>query len=153
MMNQKEAVFTAVTNLFNIEGEGAVTLDRDQRSEVIEVLVEGFKSKRVSYDGELPEDKVLRNYCSGLLSNWLRKDKRLNGGVKYEAKNPGSRSGSSDPQIKALRALMKTQTDATKIAEIQSFIDKRLSEIKPASSQVTINVDDLPAELRSKYGV
>ena len=151
MMKQKDAVYAAINNLFTVEGEGAVTLDREQRAEVIEVLVEGFKAKKVSYDGEVPADKELRNYCSGLLSNWLRKDPRLNGNTKYEAKNPGSRTGSSDPQIKALRALIKTQTDPSKIAEIESFIEKRMAEIKP-SKQVTVNVDDLPAELRAKFG-
>jgi hypothetical protein len=84
---------------------------------------------------------------SGLQSNWLRKDKRLNGGVKYQAQNPGSRVGSTDPQVKALRALIKTQSDEIKIAEIQSFIDKRLAEIKPNKS-VTIDVNALPAELQ-----
>lgn len=151
MMKQKEAVYNAINNLFTVEGEGAVTLDREQRADVIAVLVEGFKGKKISYDGELPDDKGLNNYCSGLLSNWLRKDSRLNGGTKYEAKNPGSRTGSSDPQVKALRALIKTQTDPSKIAEIQSFIDKRLAEIKPVT-QVTVNVDDLPMELRTKFG-
>jgi hypothetical protein len=152
MMNQKEAVYTTIMNLFNVEGEGAVSLDREQRADVIAVLVEGFKSKKIAYAGELPDDKGLNSYCSGLLSNWLRKDSRLNGGVKYEAKNPGSRTGSSDPQIKALRALIKTQSDPSKIAEIQSFIDKRLAEIAPATKQVSVNVEDLPAELRAKYG-
>lgn len=147
MMTQKEAVFTAITNLFEIESGFAVQLDKSQRADVVSILVEGFKSGKVSYDGGLPEDKELRNYCNGLLSNWLRKDTRLNGGVKYEAKNPGSRAGSTDPQVKAMRILLSTKSDPTERAEIQAFIDRRLAEIKPAKS-ATFNVDDVPAELR-----
>ena len=70
--------------------------------------------------------------------------------MAYIAKNPGSRVGSSDPQIKALRALLSTKTEPNEIAEIQSFIDKRLAEIKPVrtAAKKQINVADLPAELQ-----
>ena len=37
------------------------------------------------------------------------------------------------------------------VEKIQSFIDKRLAEIMP-SKTVSVNIDDLPAELRAKYG-
>ena len=38
--------------------------------------------------------------------------------------------------------------------EIQRFIERRQSEIgSERAKQVTINVDDLPAELRAKLGV
>lgn len=150
--NQKEAVFAAVTALFDIEGVGAVELNKEQRAEVVSVLVDGFLNKRITYSGDLPQAQDLKNYCNGLLSNWLRKDSRLNGGVKYQAKNPGSRTGSTDPQIKAMRALLATRTDAIERAEIQAFIDRRMAEIKPAT-KVEINVNDLPAELRAKLGV
>ena len=82
-----------------------------------------------------------------MLSNWLRKDKRLNGNVQYVAKNPGSRAGSTDPQIKAMRVLLSTQEDPTKRAEIQAFIDKRLAEIKPA--KVTELTDEQRAVLEA----
>ena len=152
MMKQKDAVYAAINNCFEISGDGAVSLDKSQRADVVEVLFQGFMTKSISFDGELPEAGKLRSYCNGLLSNWLRKDTRLNGGTKYQAKNPGSRTGSTDPQIKALRALMSTKSDPSEVAEIQTFIDKRLAEIKPTKS-VQVNVNDLPAELRAKYGV
>jgi hypothetical protein len=147
MMKQKDAVYNAIVNMYEFSGDGAVELNRQQRADVIEVLYQGFVSKSISFDGDLPVDNELRSYCSGLLSNWLRKDTRLNGGVKYQAKNPGSRTGSTDPQIKALRILMSTKTDPSEVAEIQAFIDKRLAEIKPTKA-VTLNIDDVPAELR-----
>jgi hypothetical protein len=149
-MSQKEAVFKAVTEVCGTS-DGAFTPSKDERASVNQILFEGFKAGTIEFSGDLPEDSKLKGYCSGLTSNWLRKDKRLNGGVAYQAKNPGSRAGSTDPQIKAMRVLLSTQEDPTKRAEIESFISARLAEIKPAKS-VTINVDDLPEALRHLVG-
>jgi hypothetical protein len=82
-----------------------------------------------------------------LVSNWQRKDTRLNGGDKYETKNPGSRTGSQDEQVKAMRNLLKTQTDPAIKAQIQKAIEERLAEIKP-ESKVEINVEALPEHFR-----
>jgi hypothetical protein len=145
-MTQKEAVFNAVTNVMGTQ-DGAYTPTKDERAKVNAILFEGFKGGTINFDGELPIDTELKAYVSGLQSNWLRKDKRLNGNVQYVAKNPGSRTGSTDAQVKAMRILLSTKTDEAERAEIQAFIDKRLAEIKPAKT-VTINIDDIPAELR-----
>jgi hypothetical protein len=145
-MTQKEAVFQAVTNVMG-EQEGAYAPTREERASVNQILFEGFKAGTIAYDGELPIEADLKAYVSGLQSNWLRKDKRLNGNVSYVPKNPGSRTGATDPSIKAMRALLATKSDPTERAEIQAFIDRRLAEVKPAKT-VTINVADLPAELQ-----
>lgn len=148
-ITQKEAVFNAIINVMGNQ-DGAYEPTKEQRAQVNAILIEGFNSGTIRYDGEVPTDKKLRDYVSGLQSNWLRKDTRLNGGVAYVAKNPGSRTGSTDPQVKAMRALLAAKTDPTERAEIQSFIDKRLAELKPAKT-VTVNIADLPAELQAKY--
>ena len=145
-MTQKEAVFQAVVNVCG-ELEGAYTPTKEERAQVNNILFEGFKSGTINFDGAVPEDTKLKAYVSGLQSNWLRKDKRLNGNVAYQAKNPGSRAGSTDAQIKAMRLLLATKSDASERAEIQTFIDKRLAEIKPAKS-VEIDVSALPEELK-----
>lgn len=145
-MTQKEAVFQAVTNVCG-KRDGAYSPTKEERASVNNILVEGFQAGKINFDGELPAEKELKAYVSGLQSNWLRKDKRLNGNVQYTAKNPGSRAGSTDPQIKAMRLLLATKTDASEKEEIQSFIDKRLAEIKPTKS-VAIDVSALPEELR-----
>lgn len=153
---QKEAVFSAVTSVLNEAGvkvnEGdnfATSLTRELRSQVTAILVEGFKSNSIALDKTFASDADLRTYCSGLTSNWLRKDTRMNGGMKYAAKNPGSRVGSSDPQLKAMRVLLSTQEDPTKRIEIQSFIDARIASIKVSRKPAkTINVADLPEELK-----
>lgn len=147
-MSQKEAVFSAVTNVCG-ETDGAYSPTKDERASVNQILFEGFRNGTIEYKGDVSalSDSDLKGYVSGLQSNWLRKDKRLNGNVQYVAKNPGSRAGSTDPQIKAMRVLLSTQEDPAKRAEIQAFIDKRLAEIKPA--KVTELTDEQRAVLEA----
>jgi hypothetical protein len=148
-MTQKEAVYQAVIKVCSL-ADGAYIPTKEERASINQILFEGFKSEMIALD-EAKTDSELKGYVSGLQSNWLRKDKRLNGNVTYVAKNPGSRAGSTDPQIKAMRALLATKTDLSEREEIQAFIDKRVSEVKPTKT-VTINVDDLPEELRHLIG-
>src|ERR1035437_2856416 len=133
VLNQKEAVFAAMISVVGVQ-DGAYTPTKEERGRVNNILFTGFQEGKISYDGEIPADTELKAYVSGLQSNWLRKDKRLNGNVAYQPKNPGSRSGSTDAQVKAMRLLLSTKSDATERAEIQAFIDKRIAEIKPASA-------------------
>ena len=144
-MTQKEAVFQAVNNVCGAV-DGAYAPSKEERAQINSILFEGFRSGKIELEKEY-DDSGLKAYVSGLQSNWLRKDKRLNGGTQYVAKNPGSRAGSTDPQVKAMRLLLGTKTDAAERAEIQAFIDKRVAEIKPAKT-VSINVDDLPESLK-----
>ena len=156
-MSQKEAVFNAVTsvlseNNINVsEGTDVSTImTRELRSQVNQVLVEGFNSQTIELDRQFSGSE-LKGYVSGLQSNWLRKDKRLNGGAKYSAKNPGSRIGSSDPSIKAMRSLLSTLTTDADKAEVQTAIDTRLNQIQVSKvKKVTIDASALPAGL-SKF--
>jgi hypothetical protein len=155
---QKEAVFTAVSSVLGEAGiqvnEGdnfATHLTRELRSQVTNILVEGFNSGSISLDKSFSNESDLRTYCSGLTSNWLRKDLRMNGGMKYVAKNPGSRVGSTDVQLKAMRALLSTKNDPAERAEIQSFIDARVAEVRTSKKPAKeIDASAIPAELQ-KY--
>lgn len=144
-MNQKEAVFKAVVAVTGFSGEGVCEPTREQRASIQAILVEGFKSGGIELRKSF-SDSELKVYVSGLVSNWLRKDKRLNGNIDYEPKNPGSRAGSGDAQLKALRALMSTLTDPTDRAEVQKHIDARVTEIE-MSRMPEIDYSKLPAEL------
>ena len=157
-LSQKEAVYNAVTSVLNennisvSEGTDVSTLmTRELRSQVNQILFESFRSGTVQLDREF-SDTDLKAYVSGLQSNWLRKDKRLNGNVSYVAKNPGSRVGSSDPSLKAMRALLSTLTTEAEKAEVQGYIDTKVAEIQAtkAIKKVSIDINPLPAELRSK---
>lgn len=157
-ITQKEAVFNAVTsvlsenNISYSEGTDVSSLmNKELRSQVNAILFEGFRSGTVELDREF-SDSELKGYVSGLQSNWLRKDKRLNGGAKYSAKNPGSRVGSGDPALKAMRTLLSTLTSEADKAEVQAAINNRISEIQ-ASKVKTVSIDAsvLPAELAAKF--
>lgn len=149
-MNQKEAVFVAVCNVTGHTGDNAVEISKEQRAQVNAILFEGFRAGTITLDREF-NDAELKAYVSGLQSNWIRKDKRLNGGTNYIAKNPGSRAGSGDPQLKAMRALLSTlQSDSDK-AEVQKHIDARVSEIAVSKPAKTIDYSVLPADLAAKF--
>lgn len=149
-MTQKEAVFSAVINVCG-PNEGHYEPTKEQRAQINAILFEGFKSEKIILDKEY-DDAGLKAYVSGLQSNWLRKDKRLNGNVSYVAKNPGSRQGSSDPQLKALRALLTTMTTEEEKAEVQGYIDARVSEINASKIKSNpVNFDALPEALKTKF--
>lgn len=149
-MNQKEAVFAAICNVTGHTGEGQVSISKEQRGQVNAILFQGFRSGNIELDREYT-DTDLKAYVSGLQSNWLRKDTRLNGGVKYAAKNPGSRAGSADPQLKAMRALMSTLTSEEDRAEVQTAIDARISELAIVKQAKVVDFSALPADLAAKF--
>lgn len=160
MMNQKNAVIAAVSTVLsnagikfevggNVSAKSLMT--KELRAQVNTILFEGIRAGEIELDGD-KSDADLKSYVSGLQSNWLNKAKELNGNVGYVAKNPGSRAGSGDAQIKALRALMATKTDESEIDEIQGYIETRLAELnKGKTKTVAVNFADLPAELAAKY--
>lgn len=153
---QKAAVFAAITSVLAEAGhqyeEGmdvGPIMTRELRAQVNQILFEGFRAGSIELDKEF-DDTELKSYVSGLQSNWIRKDKRLNGNVTYVAKNPGSRAGSGDPTLKAMRNLLTTLTDANDKAEVQACIDEHVSKIQ-ASKVKVIDYTKLPANLAAKF--
>jgi hypothetical protein len=155
---QREAVYNAVSGVLSeagikVEGDVSTHMTRELRSQVNNILFEAFRKGTIALDKEFT-DSELKSYVSGLQSNWLRKDKRLNGGVAYVVQNPGSRAGSGDASLKAMRALMSTLTSDSEKAEVQSHIDTRLGEIKASKAKTSKSIDysALPTELAAKFG-
>jgi len=144
-VNQKEATYNAICAVTGFKGEGVLEISKEQRAQVNMILFEGFKSGKIELDREFT-DQELKSYVSGLQSNWIRKDKRLNGGIKYEAKSPGSRAGSGDPSLKAMRTLLSTLTTDADKAEVQAHIDARIAELNVAKAP-TIDYSALPPVL------
>lgn len=146
---QGEAVFQAVSEVLGtFNHEGAVTLSDKEKEQVHEKLFMGFTNGSIPHSKN-PTPEQLKKYIPGLVNNWLRKDKRLNGNVAYTPKNPGSRSGSGDESIKAMKTLLSVTTDPDAKAEIQAAINQRLAELKP---KVEINAAALPESLRHLVG-
>ena len=149
-MNQRESVYSAVVAVKgNVSGK--VELTTEERARVVGLVCEAFDAGEVTFKetdankNKLADEKELRKYVVGLVNNWLRKDPNLNGGEKYEAKNPGTRS--SDAQLKNLNLLLKATTDEKKQQKIQSFIDKRKQELVKTKA-VEIDMDLIPEELK-----
>ena len=146
MVKQKDAVFAAVCEVRgSTEFSDAVELTKEERASVQASLIAGFQNGSIAFQGDATDATKLSSYVSGLVSNWLRKDKRLNGNVAYVAKNPGTRTGAGDESLKAMRTLLSATNDVEARLEIQAEIDKRVAELKPKK---TINVSALPESLR-----
>lgn len=158
-MNQRQATVNTILSVlsekgvnYQLNGETPVSeyLTADDKKKVVDIVCQGFLSGMIEmstegkskYFGDAAE---LKKYTVGLVNNWIRKATEFNSGNKYEIKNKGSRTGSSDDQLKALRELMKITADEEVRSEIQQAIDERMSEIKP---KVEINASALPAHLR-----
>ena len=144
MTSQREAVFTAVTSVVGEIHGGAVSLSDKQKEQVHALVFAAFKTGTVELKGTRT-DEWLRKYIPGLVNNWVRKDRNLNGDMKYTAKHPGIRAGSGDEQMKAMKALLSSTTDPAARSQIEAEISRRKAELKPA---VVINAAALPASLR-----
>jgi len=130
-------------------------ISKDQVSKIVDAvtasILEGgtdFSAQaRVKYD----EPKKVRSYVVGMVNNWHRKGKELNGGGVYVPKNPGSRAGSGDAELKELKLLKKALTERNAkpeaLAKVDAAIAARL-EALGASKKVEINLDLIPEELR-----
>jgi hypothetical protein len=162
-VTQKVAVFNAIVEVLEKNGntytEGMDIhpfMSKEIRSEVNDILCEGFTNGTIGLSEEASAKyntpALLRGYGAGLISNWVRKDLRVNGNVPYSAKNPGSRRGASDPQMKALKTLLNSTTDVTEREEIQSYIDTRLTQLEAGKKKSTpVDFSVLPAELAAKF--
>lgn len=132
----------------------------NMRKSIIDIVCAGFSKGEVelkdtpSNREKLANPTKLRGYVGGLVSNWFRKDERLNGDTKYAIKNPGSRAGSTDPQLKALRALAVQFKGTPKETIIKSQIEARQSAIaKEKASKVVVDISALSAELVEQLGL
>ena len=145
MATQGEVVFQAVCEVIGGEPDGKVELRKDELERVHKLVFTAFKQGICEKKSGGQDDESLAKYIPGLVNNWLRKDTRLNGGTKYTAKNPGSRSGSGDESVRAMKTLLSMTEDPEAKAAIQLEIAKRIAEIKP---KVELNVEALPPSLR-----
>lgn len=144
---------------YKLGGEIPVSqvLNDSMKSKVREILFTEFRKGNIEYkssfQSKVDDDSELKKYISGLVNNWIRKTKEFNGGVKYEAKNPGSRAGSTDEKVKEMRKLLSITTDPTAKAMIQKAIDDRVSTLKAEKNEVEIDYSVIPAELKAKLGL
>lgn len=165
MMNQKSAVYEATMSVladnsidFTDGQDVSKLVTKDMRKDIISIVTAGIIAKEVEFSDEARakhcDEAKVKTYVNGLVNNWHRKDTRFNGGEKYVAKNPGSRAGSGDQVLKNLKALRSTRTDEAELAAIDEAIAKRTAEVgEEKAKKVTVDLDKIPAELRTLLGV
>jgi len=153
-MKQNDAVFQAVCKVLGQDSfDDVVELSKEQRESVVSIVTGGISAGTVDFSTEAKAkydtDAKIKSYTTGMVSNHLRKDKRLNGGEKYITKNPGSRAGSGDAELKALKALRSTLSDEEQVSLIDEAIEARASLIQASKvKQVKVNSEALPEHLR-----
>jgi hypothetical protein len=162
-VNQKQGVYDAVVafceeNDIHFEDGMKLELTKEQRSTVVEMVTQALIAGEIDFSDVAREkhdtEQKKRTYCNGLVSNWLRKDKRLNGNTTYEIKNPGSRAGQGDEQLKNLKLLYKTIDDEDQKATVQEAIDKRVEELKTEKlGKVEIDYNAIPESLKEALGI
>ena len=163
-VNQRQGVYVTTMNVLADSGKSfddgqaggvkAVITDSEQKT-VIGLVTQGLLSGEIEMSTEArakySEEKTMKSYASGLVNNWFRKDPRLNGDTKYVAKNPGSRQGSGDAQLKALKAFRATLTTTEDQAAVDQAIEARKAELSvaktPAITEEQIAL--LPESLRA----
>lgn len=161
MKSQKNAVCNALLSVlkergidYELNGEATIksVLTSEDKATVKAILIEGFNNDKIVLSDSAKAKYIgnptgLSTYVNGLINNWIKKNPEFNSGIKYAPENPGSRAGSGDEQIRAMRGLKKTTNDPATLEAIDKEIAMRLAEIKPASV-VEINVEALPESLR-----
>lgn len=160
--SQKEAVYAAVTaflaeNDRPFDDAMKVELETEDRKTIVAMIVGAIQSGSVDLTVEAAAKyntaEKMHGYVTGLLSNWLRKDERLNGGEKHSIKEPGSRAGQTDSTVKALRALQRSLSLKEEINMVEEEIQTRLQELKleKVKKGPAINLDLIPENLRHLY--
>ena len=167
-MKQREAVYNTTVEVLK---ENGINFDKGEnvtplitetiRESINAIICEGLINGDIdmkdtpSNQAKKADPKKMKEYVSGLISNWFRKDPDLNGSVKYQAKNPGSRSGQSDSKLKALRNLKKQFEAAGKeTEEIDGYITARLTEINAEKAKkIEVDMNEIPAELKESLGI
>ena len=149
MKKQKEATYQAIKSVCpNHEDFQVLKVNADERKSIVAILVEGFKAGEIELKRQ---QKDLNGYCKGLLSNWLKKDKRFNGGIVHKSKNPGIRAGQGDPTVKNLRVMLKLTEEKggseADMQAIQEAIQARIAELKPKVEH-TVDESLIPENLK-----
>lgn len=158
ILSQSQAVVSIVKSVLgeSYDISTATKLSSDQRSRCLDMLIAGFGQEGISMSADAKskysEPKKLKAYCSGLLTNWLNKSPELNGNTKYQAKNPGSRSGSTElKQALALKAHFEAN-DQELPPELIAFIEAEQAKITKPKTEKALDLSALPEELRNLVG-
>ena len=162
--NQKEGVYQVIKsvlashNLTHEDGTSVAEAIQPHRREVVALTAKALidtniQMKPASY-AKYGTDALMMKYADGLVNNWIRKDTRLNGGEKYITKNPGARTGSSDPQLKALKVAKAAAQSQAAIDLIDAKITERTAQLKTPRVKAELTPEtlaSLPADVQAFF--
>ena len=162
-LSQKESVVNEVKAIlgssFNSGTPAKDLLTDDQLKIIRNNISAGIINGSIDFGKDIIDEKEVSKYVSGMVSNYLRKAKELNGGLNYTPQSTGR--GSRDPQISELSKLLKTYVEGTdEFSQILTAIEARKSELnaekvvvvkekKKSKEFESINMDALPENLKS----
>jgi len=156
--SQKQVVYQAICALLKEThrpfGEGVKPdLSPEDRKTITTMIVTAIETGEMEFSSKarLKHDtpEAIRVYATSLLSNWNRKDDRLNGGIKHSIKKPGSRIGKDDGLLKSLKALKKALTSHVEIQKVNNEIALRTEQLKNEKlSSIKIEMNNIPSYLR-----
>jgi hypothetical protein len=135
--SQKQVVHNAIMAFLQENGlslnDNKVELTHNDRKTIVTMIMAAIDSgdMHLSVTALAKHDtpKKIRNYSTGLLSNWLRKDHRINGGLKHKIKNPGSKANQDDEVIKSLKSIRKLLSNHKEILAIDAEISLRIKQL------------------------
>jgi vacuolar-type H+-ATPase subunit I/STV1 len=168
ILTQKEAVYTSTLAVlyrnkiaFSDKDDILSVMTSSMRADITEAVCDLFRRGKVSLkesdsnNSKLNDERELKRYVASLITNWFRKDGRLNGGTTFKIAKPGIKAGFTDEELKALRVVKKrfeALGETKKVEEIQKYIDEKTASInkektKAIAAKAKLNIDNIPPEL------
>lgn len=139
MLSQKDAVYQATmavleqNNVNFQDGQNVRDAIKDNlklRGQIRNLVFEGLKSGQVAFGGDedQKDEGSLRRYATGLISNWFRKDRRLNGGGRYvpASSRADQHISSGEKKIRQLQ----TAIDATDDDDLKKRLQEAIEDIR-----------------------
>jgi hypothetical protein len=160
---QKDSVIKEVKAILGSSYDSSVSA-KDQLSDEQFIIIKnnianGIINGTIAYSREILDEKEIKKYVSGMVSNYLRKVKELNGGVAYTPSFIASNS--RDPQLSELNKLSKSYVEgSSEFNQIQEAILARKAELELQKNTATkdknklkeinpINMNALPDSLKN----
>lgn len=109
MRQQKQVVIDLVQEALGTSFTPFVTvakdlLTKDQKRNIQQQVFEGIINNEIGYSKDKADIPSIRKYASNVVSNYLRKEKMLNGNIQQDKYSSGTRN---DKQLKELNKTLK----------------------------------------------
>jgi hypothetical protein len=151
-ISQSDAVLAATLSVFGDRYSPTVPIksiasDADRQA-VHALLIEGFQNGTIRLSDKIDATNIkeLNTYVSGLISNWWKKNPKLNGGVKYEPQTSRPQASSPVKAIMALRMECEAKGNQEGVQQCDAYLAKLEAEM--IAKKNAIDESKIPMELR-----